>query len=149
MLWKLYHSLIHDSNQPFLLLLFYLFFINLFMFANKLMKFLALSSISNVVFIEISSNFKSLKIYLVFIFWLPLYSPFNLFFYWQHSITVNQIKMVGILLTFLSIIASVSAMIHPIEIRGNHFYDSITNKPVSNLTPTSTEVPFQITNIPF
>lgn len=30
----------------------------------------------------------------------------------------------------LSISAVVNALIHPIEIHGKHFYDSVTNKPV-------------------
>lgn len=41
------------------------------------------------------------------------------------------------LLTFYIItifLPLIEARIHPIEIRGNHFYDSVTNKPVSILT---------------
>lgn len=30
----------------------------------------------------------------------------------------------------INLISKIDARIHPIEIRGNHFYDSVTNKPV-------------------
>lgn len=39
--------------------------------------------------------------------------------------------MIKVLLVIFAILTPALAIIHPIEIKGNHFYDSITNKPVS------------------